>query len=362
MSKTALVTGAAGQDGRYLVALLRSRGYVVHAQTRRAVPQNRVDGERPDDVAASDAAFSENVIWHVGDVTDPVFLEALVAQSEPDEIYNLAAVSRPTVSWTEPRRTAETNALVPQQLCELMLKYRPSARLFQASSSEIFGDGFAREQDETTHCVPQSPYGVAKLYAHRIAGAYRRQYGLHVCCGIMFNHESPLRPLSFVSQKIAHGAACLARGITDSLELDERGKPLLLGGRLLLGDLSVRRDFGFAGDFVEAMHMILQHPKPDDYVVGTGEDHSIQEFCEVAFRCVGLDWTDHVLTDPKLLRRTDSHYTRSNPAKLLVEIGWKPKLSFEDLVEMMVKARLQALDDAAHTAGNDPRRAASAPD
>jgi GDPmannose 4,6-dehydratase len=346
IGRSALVTGAAGQDGHYLVSLLQRRGYVVHAQVRSRAP-------------AGSGASSDGIIWHVGDVTDPVFLEALVVQSKPDEIYNLAAISRPTVSWTEPRLTAEINALVPQQLCELMLKHRPSARLFQASSSEIFGDGFAREQDETTHCVPQSPYGVAKLYAHRIVGAYRQQYGLHVCCGILFNHESPLRPLSFVSQKIAHAAACLARGITDTLELDERGKPLLQGGRLLLGDLGVRRDFGFAGDFVEAMHMILQHSKPDEYVVGTGEDHSIQEFCEAAFRCVGLDWTEHVLTDPKLLRRTDSHYTRSNPAKLFAEIGWKPKVGFENLVEMMVNARLQSLDGVGCTTDDGLRRASA---
>ena len=349
VGKSALVTGAAGQDGNYLLSLLQRRGYVVHAQARGAAPRNG-------------AGNCEDVVWHIGDVTNPVFLEALIVQTEPDEIYNLAAVSRPTLSWTEPRRTAETNALVPQQLCELMLKHRPSARLFQASSSEMFGDGFAREQDETTHCVPQSPYGVAKLYAHRIVGAYRHQYGLHVCSGILFNHESPFRPLSFVSQKIAHAAACLALGIKDSLELDERGKPLLQGGRLLLGDLGVRRDFGFAGDFVEAMHAILQHPKPDDYVVGTGEDYSIQEFCETAFRFVGLDWTDHVLTDPKLLRRTDSHYTRSNPAKLFAEVGWRPKVRFENLVEMMVNARLQSLDDVKRTAGNDLRRAGADPD
>ena len=351
VAKKALVTGAAGQDGQYLVSLLRQRGYVVHAQARAATSRVSLDDDN-----------SGNLNWHFGDVTNQKFLERIFVQSEADEIYNLAAVSRPTVSWNEPRLTAETNALVPQQLCELALKYRPSARLFQASSSDMFGDGFAREQDETTHCVPQSPYGVAKLYAHRIIGAYRHQYGLHACCGILFNHESPLRPLSFVSQKIAHGAACLARGITDSLELDERGRPLLQGGKLLLGDLSVRRDFGFAGDVVEAIHMILQRPKPDDYVVGTGEDHSIQEFCEVAFRYVGLDWTDHVLTDPKLLRKTDSHYTRCNPAKLFAETGWRPEVGFKQLVEMMVNARLQALDDAACTASDKLLRAGSALD
>lgn len=242
--------------------------------------------------------------------------------------------------------TADVTAFLPQQICVPLLRHIPTARLFQASSSDMFGDGFVREQDEGTPCEPTTPYGVAKLCAHRIVGACRARFGLHACCGIMFNHESPFRALWFVSQKIAFGAACISRGIADTLELDERGKPIVAGGKLALGDLSVRRDLGFAGDQVEAMHLILQQPRPDDFVVGTGEDHSIQEFCEVAFRAVGLDWTDHVITDPKLLRKVDSHYTRSNPAKLRTAAGWRPKASFEALVRMMVDARLAALDAA----------------
>jgi GDPmannose 4,6-dehydratase len=328
MIKTALVTGATGQDGRYLVALLRRRGYAVHAQSRSRQPE------------ATDAG----VRWHIGDLTDPGFLEALILEARPREIYNLAAVSRPVLSWQAPRLTAETNALVPQQLCELMVKHLPGARLFQASSSEMFGDGLTGAQDETTHCVPKSPYGVAKLYAHHIVGAYRQQFGLHACCGIMFNHESPFRPLSFVSQKIAYAAAHLARGVTDSPDLDERGQAILSQGMLMLGDLDVRRDFGFAGDYAEAMHLILQHPTADDYVVGTGKDHSIREFCEVAFRSVGLDWSKHVVSDSKLLRKTDNHFTRANSDKLRSVVGWQPRVSFESLVEIMVSAQLQALD------------------
>jgi GDPmannose 4,6-dehydratase len=196
---------------------------------------------------------------------------------------------------------------------------------------------------------------VAKLYAHRMIGAYRQQYGLYACSGIMFNHESPYRPLSFVSQKIAYAAAAASLGIVDSSELDERGRPILSAGKLLLGDLSVRRDFGFAGDYVEAMHLILQHPTPDDYVIGTGENHSIQEFCEFAFRSVGLDWTDYVSVDPKLIRKTDSHYTRANPAKLRGVSNWQPKTGFSELVSMMVQAQLQLLqtqERPSHSSGS----------
>lgn len=328
MTKTALVTGATGQDGRYLVALLRDSGYVVHAQSRRAPPEETV-GE---------------VRWHVGDPTDTAFLTAMILESRPDEVYNLAAISRPTLSWMVPRETAEINAFLPHQLCDLLVKHRPDVRLFQASSSDIFGDGFVREQDENTPCEPTSPYGVAKLYAHRIIATYRARFGLHACCGILFNHESPYRPLTFVSQKIAFGAARISAGVRESRELDERGQPIIANGKLVLGDLSVRRDFGFAGDYAEAMHAILQHSVAGDYVVGTGEEHSIQEFCDLAFRAVGLDWTEHVITDPKLLRKTDSHYTRANPAKLRSETGWQPKVGFDKLVEMMVYAQLEALD------------------
>jgi GDPmannose 4,6-dehydratase len=330
VAKAALVTGASGQDGRYLVDLLRRQGYEVHAQSRRS---------------PGPEATHEDVRWHVGELTNSEFLEELIAGNQLDEIYNLAAVSRPILSWQVPRETVEINAFLPQAICELLIKHRLDARLFQASSSDIFGDGFSQRQDEHTHCEPKSPYGVAKLYGHRIIGAYRKQYGLHVCSGILFNHESPYRPLTFVSQKIAYGAAAAACGLKNTRELDERGKPILLDGKLLLGDLGVRRDFGFAGDYAEVMPMILRHPTPDDYVIGTGEDHSIQEFCEIAFRSVGLDWTDYVSVDPKLIRKTDSHYTRANPDKLQSVLGWRPKVTFPELVAIMVQAQLKLVEN-----------------
>lgn len=326
-----LVTGASGQDGYYLLELLRKQGCAVHAQSRRAPhPTLQLDG----------------VQWHVGDLTDSKFLESLIAGLLPDEIYNFAAVSRPMQSWSIPVETAKLNALVPQAICELLLTYKPECRLFQASSSEIFGDGSAHFQDEQTSCVPKTPYGISKLYAHRIVGAYREQYSLHACTGIMFNHESPRRPLSFVSQKIAYAAAAVSLGLTEAPEIDERGRPILFNGKIALGDLNVRRDFGFAGDYVEIMQMIVRHSRPDDYVVGTGEDHSIEEFCERAFGEVGRKWTDHVSLDPSLIRKVDSHYTRADTAKIRSIFDWKPKVNFPELVSMMVQAQIKHIGSA----------------
>lgn len=325
MKKKVLVTGASGQDGYYLINLLRRQDCVVHAQSRRQTHQNL----RHDETS-----------WHVGDPADRDFLDSLIASVMPDEIYNLAAVSRPILSWASPRETAEVNAFMPQEICELLLKHKPGCRLFQASSSEIFGDGSDRVQTEQTACVPKSPYGAAKLYAHRIIGAYRTQYGLHASTGILFNHESPQRPLSFVSQKIAYAAAAVSLGLNETADTDERGRPILFDGKIALGDLSVRRDFGFAGDYVEAMRLIVQHHTADDYVIGTGEDHSIEEFCSQAFSLVGRKWTDHVTSDPNLIRKVDSHYTRASADKIRSVLNWRPKVDFKELVSMMVKAQI----------------------
>jgi GDPmannose 4,6-dehydratase len=324
--KSALVTGATGQDAHYLVDLLLERGYMVHAQSRS--PQSSRDN----------SAFR----WHVGDPANPEFLEDLILSTQPDEIYNLAAISRPLDSWAAPGRTATITALLPHAICELLLKHRPACRLFQASSSDMFGDCDSERQDERTNFQPESPYGAAKLYAHNIVGVYRRNHGLHGCCGIHFNHESPLRRLTFVSQKIAYAAAAASLGVQTTSKLDEFGRPILADGKLLLGDLSVRRDFGFAGDHVEAMYLILQHPAPDDYVVGTGENHSIEEFCDLAFRAVGLDWSAYVRVDPKLIRKTDSRYTRADPTKIQSLLSWRPKVGFQELVSTMVDAQLKS--------------------
>lgn len=328
-SKRALVTGGAGQDGWYLIDLLLSRNYEVVAQSRHSVGAD---------------LRAKQVDWQIGDLTDEAFLSRLLTQSAPDEIYNLAAVSRPATSWDIPIDTALLNALVPQRICEFIRRERPACRLFQASSSEIYGDTRAQTQDEETRANPGSPYGISKAYAHQIVGAYRRQYGLHLSCGILFNHESPRRPLNFVSQKIAHAAAAATLGLTETRELDERGKPILSGGKLYLGDINVRRDFGFAGDFVEAMHLIVRNDRPGDYAVGTGYAHSIAEFCEVAFKVGGLDWTSYVSMDKTLLRKVDSHFTQADPTKLQSQLGWRPKVDFPALVDMMVRERIRRLE------------------
>lgn len=329
MAKRALVTGGAGQDGWYLIDLLRRLGYEIFAHSRHPVEPSLHEGR---------------VRWHVGNLTDETFLEEMLGAAAPDEIYNLAAVSRPAISWNIPVETALLNAVVPQRICEFIRRDMPKCRLFQASSSEIFGDTRAQRQDEETRANPGSPYGISKAYAHQIVGAYRQQYGLHLSCGILFNHESPRRPLNFVSQKIAHAAAAASLGLKDTRELDERGQPILFGGKLYLGDIGIRRDFGYAGDFVEAMYLIVQHPTPSDYTVGTGHAHSIAEFCEVAFKTVGLDWNQYVDVDPKLLRKVDSHFTQADPSKLQTQLGWEAKVDFASLVKMMVSERLRVLN------------------
>jgi GDPmannose 4,6-dehydratase len=327
-NKCALVTGAGGQDGFYLARRLVALGYEVHGQIHNSGP-------------------IENVHCHTGDLTDAAFVDDLLSSVIPDEIYNLAATS-PRAAW-ESAATAELNALAPHRICAWIARNRPGCRLFQASSSDIFGTANGDYQNEETPCIPRSPYGVAKLYAGQIVRIYRQQYGLHACVGILFNHESPRRPLSYVSQKIAHAAAALSLGIAETAERDETGAPIVSGRKLRLGNLDIRRDFGFAGDHVEAIRLILQHATPDDYVVGTGETHSVREFCETAFGHVGLDWREHVVVDPQLLRKVDSLYTRADSRKLRETLGWLPTTGFGDLVRMMVDARVRALTDAPST-------------
>jgi GDPmannose 4,6-dehydratase len=328
LSGRALVTGARGQDGSYLVEFLLTRGYQVHAQSRRP---------RSADYS------SQGLLWHQTDISEPTAVEELIAVAEPDEIYNLASFSRPSESWKAPYQAVKANALIPLLICETVRKLRPECRIFQATSSEIFGDSRINAQDETTPCQPQTPYGIAKLAAHQTIGIFRKNFGLHASSGIMFNHESPRRPLSYVSQKIAHAAAAVSLGLRETAEQDERGQPILCDGVVQLGNLDVRRDFGFAGDYVEIMHRMLQSDTADDYVIGTGASHSIRELCELAFRHVGHDWRDHVKIDPELFRAVDSHYTAANPAKVAAQFGWRARTSVSQLVAMMVDRRRDAL-------------------
>jgi GDPmannose 4,6-dehydratase len=327
LAKRALVTGGTGQDGSYLIPLLLSHDYQVSAVARRK-PDPDPHGGRVD--------------WHVGDLTEARFLESTICTAEPDEIYNLAAIASPSVSWQVPIETARLNAVVPHQLCELIQRHYKKCRLLQASSSAMFGASEAASQNETTRCDPKTPYGIAKYYAHCMVGAYRLQHGLHLSSAIMFNHESPLRPLGYVSQKIAHAAAALHLGLSETVERDERGEPIVNRGRLRLGSLDVSRDFGFAGDYVKAMFSIVQSETPGDYVIGTGESRSIAEFCDAAFRVVDLDWREHVVVDPTLIRRVDPPMC-ADASKLRDTFNWRPSLNFDELVRLMVERRIDAI-------------------
>jgi GDPmannose 4,6-dehydratase len=332
MSRRALVTGAAGQDGWYLSRLLLERGYEVHAHARHVAGDEKGSG----------------LVWHFGDIGDAPTVSRLLGTVRPDEIYNLASFSRPRDAIEQPVASSVVNALGPLHIFDFARQHLRSCRIFQPSSSEIFGAVETPVQDENTIRRPESPYGIAKLFAHEMAAFYRRRFDLFVACGILFNHESPRRPLQYVSQKIAHAAAAVGLGIMTTAELDEVGRPIVTGGKLRLGNLDVRRDFGFAGDYAEAMWLTLQAEGADDFVIGTGESYSIRDFCELAFAHVGKDWRIHVEVDPALLRPIDSLVTVAQPAKAAQVLGWRPRTPFKALVAIMVDARTDALRKSKH--------------
>lgn len=327
MSRRALVTGGAGQDGWFLTRFLLERGYEVHAQS----------------LHANEVARPEGLKWHIGDLSHATYTDELLASIRPDEIYNLASFSQPRRALNAPILSSEINGFGPLYIFDAARRNLPQCRIFQASSSEIFGPTNDQPQNETSRFAPVSPYGIAKLFAHQMAGFYRQWFGLFVCSGIMFNHESERRPLDYVSQKIAHAAAAVGLGLTTTNELDERGRPILRNGKVSLGNLDVRRDFGFAGDYVEAIWKMLQCEQPSDYVLGTGQSHSIRQFCEYAFAHVGRDWRDHVVVDPELVRSIDSYVTVADSSKARQKLEWEPRTSFHALVNRMVDARTAAL-------------------
>jgi len=313
------VTGVTGQDGSYLAELLLERGYEVYGLVRRT---SSPGSER--------IAHLEGRLRLVrGDLLDQSSLVAALSDARPDEVYNLAAQSFVPTSWQEPVLTAEFTALGVTRLLEALRQVVPEARFYQASSSEIFGQVAQSPQDEDTPFWPRSPYGVAKVYGHFITVNYRESYNLFACCGILFNHESPRRGPEFVTRKVTLGAARIARGLQDEL---------------LLGNLEARRDWGFAGDYVRAMWLMLQRDEPRDYVVATGETHSVGELCQLAFAEVGLDWREHVRTDPALLRPAEIDRLVGNARRAREELDWRPEVSFEELVRRMVRADLARID------------------
>ncbi|HVL68447.1 MAG TPA: GDP-mannose 4,6-dehydratase [Vicinamibacterales bacterium] len=329
MPKRALITGITGQDGSYLAELLLDKGYEVVGVLRRSSASNlwRIDH------------LLDRITLKPADLLDQLSLIRLIEAAEPDEVYNLAAMSFVPASWDQPMLTGEFNAQGVTRMLEAVRQVNARVRFYQASSSEMFGKVREVPQTELTPFYPRSPYGVSKVFAHYITVNYRESYGLFACSGILFNHESPRRGLEFVTRKVTDGVARIRLGLADSLAL---------------GNLDAQRDWGFAGDYVRAMWLMLQQPEADDYVVATGVSHSVRELVEIAFEHAGLDWQQYVRQDPALLRPAEVDHLVGNPGKARQVLGWDFEVDFPGLVRMMVDADLERLS-------RNPRQAASIP-
>jgi GDPmannose 4,6-dehydratase len=318
MANRALITGITGQDGSYLAEFLLERGYEVHGMVRRS------SEEKVERIAH----IREKVTLHQGDLLDQYSIASLLAKIEPHEVYNLAAQSFVPTSWNQPVLTGEFTALGVTKVLEAIRHVAPKTRFYQASSSEMFGRVRETPQGEETPFYPRSPYGVAKTYGHFITVNYRESFGLFAASGILFNHESPRRGLEFVTRKVSDGVARIRHGLASELRL---------------GNLNARRDWGFAGDYVDAMWRMLQQTEARDYVVASGETHTVRELCEVAFARADLDWKKHVVLDPAFLRPAEVDLLIGDPSKARRELGWQPQVGFKQLVEMMVDADLERL-------------------
>ncbi len=321
MAKKALITGVTGQDGSYLAELLLAEGYDVIGMVRRS---STVTFERI-------AHIQDDIEIVAGDLLDEVSIINILREHRPQEVYNLAAQSFVQTSWNQPVLTGETTALGVTRVLDAIRTVDPSIRFYQASSSEMFGKVQEVPQVETTPLYPRSPYGVAKVYGHWITINYRESYDLFACSGMLFNHESPRRGLEFVTRKITHGVARIKHG---------------LDNQLALGNLDARRDWGFAADYVKGMWLMLQQDQPDDYVLATGETHSVREFCEIAFGAAGLNMEDHVVLDERFMRPAEVDLLIGSPAKAEEKLGWRRETSFRGLVEMMVESDLKTVADS----------------
>lgn len=320
MAKQALITGILGQDGPYLAKLLLSKGYKVYGMIRRY--------SKPNFENLDYLGITNDVEYIEGDLTDDASLINIIKNIRPQEVYNLAAQSFVGSSWEQAKLTTEINAMGVLNLLIAIKLFCPTSRFYQASTSEMYGlssdNGY---QDENTPFHPRSPYGISKVYAHWMTINFRESYGMFTCSGILFNHESPLRGVQFVTRKISDGVAKIKLGLEKEL---------------LLGDLTPKRDWGFAGDYVEAMYMILQQDKPDDFVIATGETHSVKEFVELAFKTAGIeDWQKYVKSDPRFKRPAEVPHLQGRSDKAKKILGWKPKTTFQDLVTTMVDADIK---------------------
>ncbi len=317
MAKKALITGITGQDGSYLAEFLLKKGYTVYGLVRRLSTPNIINIRH----------IQDKITIIPGDLLDQGSLADALITSEPDEVYNLAAQSFVKASWSQPVLTGEFTALSVTRMLEAIRQVNKKIKFYQASSSEMFGKVTETPQKETTRFYPRSPYGVAKVYGHYITVNYRESYDMYACSGILFNHESPRRGLEFVTRKISNAAARISLGKQKKLEL---------------GSLDPKRDWGFSGDYVEAMWLMLQQPKADDYVIATGENHSVEEFVKIAFATAGIkDWEEYVVANKKeFMRPAEVDYLIGDYSKAKKELSWEPKTSFKELVEMMVRADL----------------------
>lgn len=320
MNKTALITGITGQDGAYLARLLLQKGYAVHGLLARRSTDSTW--------RLKELGIWDDVQLINGDMTDTSSLMRVVEKARPTEVYNLAAQSFVGSSWDQPEFTGDVNAIGVTRLLESIRRVSPASRFYQASTSEMFGRVQKEKQDEDTAFYPRSPYGVAKLYGHWITKNYRESFDLHASSGILFNHESPLRGIEFVTRKITDGVARIKLGKASELRL---------------GNLDAKRDWGFAGDYVEGMWLMLQQEQPDDYVLATGETHTVREFCRLAFSHVSLDYEPYVKMDPAFMRPAEVEVLLGNSAKAQRKLGWTPRTSLQQLVEMMMEADLRRL-------------------
>lgn len=331
-TKTALITGVTGQDGSYLAELLLAKGYDVHGTVRNTSGDN----------LARIRHLGDSIHLHQANLIDQHSITRLIRDIHPDEVYNLAAWSFVPTSWTEPIQATDTTGLGVTRLLEAIRLVDENIRFYQASSSEMFGRAVEAPQSETTAFSPRNPYAVAKVCGHWTTVNSREHHGLYACSGILFNHESPRRGAEFVTRKITRTAARIKLGLADELRL---------------GNLQAKRDWGFAGDYVDAMWRMLQQETPEDYVIGTGQSHRVEQFVQAAFDCMDLNWQDYVVVDPKFYRPAEPHVLVANADKANRDLDWKPEVEFSDLVEMMVEADLADLKGLA-TDAMRPRRAA----
>lgn len=333
MAKKALITGITGQDGSYLAEFLLKKGYEVYGMARKTSHLQYPNISH----------IQDELILIQSDLLDPVSLRETIQKVKPDEVYNLASQSHPSESFKQPIHTAEITGIGAHRVLDATWDIVPKAKFYQASSSEMFG--WVREipQNEDTPFNPANPYAAAKLYAHAMTKIYRESYKMFAANGILFNHESPRRHLGFVTQKVTYAAACAKLGVKNSVHLNEEGEPIVKNGKVALGNMDAKRDWGFAGDYVEAMWLILQEEKPDDFVIATGETHTIKELCEEAYGYAGEDWEKHVIVDSRFLRPTETGPLIGDSSKAKKVLGWEPKVHFKELVRMMVDAHIARL-------------------